>query len=1071
MKSWRERGNSKSKPSTTINSPTVLNPNDINSKNQYANSNIHAFHSNMSTTQTDEMSSSTSTTMTMEVNAYDQSTQIYSNYGVSMYLNNTENWVLDEITPFCAQHQCNSLNLNLKGKGMHIGHLNVRGIRSKFDDVNLMLQSNENDIAILGLSESKLGPNQPESAFHIPDFQVFRKDKTEGSGGLLTYVKDDITCIRRYSLESPNIESIWLEIFPKHSKSFLVGYIYRNPNSKVSWNEDFEAHIENILDDQKETLMLGDFNKDLFNVQIKNNWTEYMSSIGFTQHVQEATRVVEGKSSTLIDHIYSSHASNLQFIDVPKIGLSDHYPVFLTRKIHLTDPKYSHHTIHYRSFKNFNEDEFKADLMQEHWDAITVFEDVDDAMDSWYSLFNKVIDKHLPIKQHRVKRHTQPKWLSSEIIDAIKMRDKLKAQGKETEYKTARNIVNKLIKSAKKTNYEKIVEHSNNNPRNVWKVFKEFGAGKKCNDGKNSIPSIIHKNERIFDNQVMANVFNDFFISVARNLKEDIEEETSHEKLFDFCRNKLDISDIFEIPPISKEKVIRYLSFIDISKATGNDSIGPKILRISAPFIAESITHLCNLSIHSGKVPSKWKEAKVKPLFKSGSRDNVNNYRPISILPTLSKLIEKHVHDSLMTYLGNHDLICKNQSGFRPKHSCETALINIVEKWLKAMNEGKLVGVIMVDFRKAFDLVDHHILLRKLKAYQLNASSMSWFQSYLNDRKQQVQIDNNFSNFEAITCGVPQGSILGPLLFLLFINDLPLCTNTVITDMYADDTTLYDMNKSQQVIENNLSTALIELSIWCRQNGMVINFEKTKAMLITTRQKRDQLEIKSLNIKVNTCCDKYVNIVSCDKLLGVQIDENLSWAEHIKSVTLKMTRNIWLLSQISKYLSISHRITFYKSFIQPHIDYCNIVWSNCPKTCLAKIERLQKRACKIILDYEYEDIMQSMNDMNIMTINERIFLRKAKFMYKTSNNMCPLYINEIFNRRPSDDVTVPVLRSTTNNHYLLPQPKTELYRNSLAFTGPIIWNCLPQHIKNVSSIEAFQRSCIQWMKHGNQIDS
>jgi len=1004
------------------------------------------------------------TTLMLEANVYEQTTvDNDDSVKMSLYLNETDNCI-ENVTPLCTKNSMT--NLGLRGKGMHVGHLNVRGIRSKIDEVKIMLQSDQNNIAILGLSESKIGSNQPDSAFQIPGFRLFRKDNKEGSGGLISYVREDVTCLQRTNFESSNIENLWLEIFPKNSKSFLIGFIYRNPNSNVSWNDDFDLHIEGVLDEQKEVILLGDFNKDLLNGNINTKWTEYMTSLGFSQHINEPTRVVEGKSSTIIDHIYSNFPSNITFIDVPRIGLSDHFPVFLTRKIRHNESKHSHHTISYRSFKHFNEEDFTKDLEQVPWDVIKVFDDVDDAIDSWYSLLNVVIDKHLPIKEHRVKRQTQPKWLTPEIIDAIKDRDKLKSQGKEDEYKTARNNVCKLIRLAKQNNYETILEQSGNNPQNVWKVFKEFGAGKGGNTNKSTIFSIRHEDEQINDSKEIANIFNDFFISISSNLKEPL-DPTSHENLFDFCKEKFATTENnwFEIPLVHHDKVLKYLSTLDTSKATGNDCIGPKLLRIAAPYIAESITYLCNVSIQTCTFPGKWKEAKVKPLHKTGSYEDVNNYRPISILPIISKLIEKHVHDSLMNFLESHSLICMNQSGFRPNHSCESALINIVEKWLKALNEGELVGVMLVDFRKAFDLVDHNILLNKLKAYQLCNSTINWFKSYLTDRKQMVQVANQLSDYRSVTCGVPQGSILGPLLFLLFINDLPLCTDNVITDMYADDTTLYDINKSQQVIERNLSEALNRLSIWCRKNGMVINFDKTKSMLITTRQKRDQLEVKSLNVKIDS--DKTLKTVSCDKILGVQIDENLTWAEHIKSVTLKMSRNIWLLSQIRRYLSIDHRIIFYKSYIQPHIDYCNIVWSSCSQTCLAKIERLQKRACKVIVDYEYDDIKQSMNDLHIMTIYERIFIRKAKFMYKVSKNACPAYINELFRRRNIEDETVPCLRSTTLNNYLLPQPKSEMYRKSLAFVGPTIWNCLPQYIKMSSSKEVFHKSCIHWMKNGS----
>ena len=224
----------------------------------------------------------------------------------------------------------------------------------------------------------------------------------------------------------------------------------------------------------------------------------------------------------------------------------------------------------------------------------------------------------------------------------------------------------------------------------------------------------------------------------------------------------------------------------------------------------------------------------MTPLHKNGPKDDTNNYRPISVLPVVSKLLEKHVHDSLMMYLSSNSLLHSTQSGFRPNHSCETSLLQMINRWLNAINSSQMIGMVMIDFRKAFDLVDHTLLLKKLKYYKISEATISWFSSYLLGRKQKVFVNNSSSESENIICGVPQGSILGPLLFLIFINDLPLYIDNVLTDLYADDTTFYFIDTSQACIEQQLQTALFKLSEWCKENGMLINTTKTKVMLITT---------------------------------------------------------------------------------------------------------------------------------------------------------------------------------------------------------------------------------------------
>lgn len=954
---------------------------------------------------------------------------------------------------------CDMMNLNLRTKGLNIGHINIQGLSGKIDQLNGMLQSNL--VHIMGISETKLHDVHPDSAFDIDGYQtpIFRRDrKDNGGGGLIVFVKNGLSCNRRRDLESDNIECIWVEVKPKNSKSFLVGNVYRPPNSTIQWQEHFEDCMETVLTEEKEIYVLGDFNRDLFTDQISKTWLDYMEDFGVTQLVSKATRATP-TSSTLIDHIYSNCSENVACVNVPKIGMSDHYPIFFTRKIHGRVPQSGHHTITYRSFKDFDETSFLNDLSSVPWNIVRVFDDPNDMVDTWSNLFLEVVNRHVPLKQHRVKRENQPQWLTPEILDAIKTRDKFKSIGNDAQYRIWRNKVTQFCRDAKKVQYEEYIEKNKENPSSIYKLFKEIGAGK--GKQKSSTISSLRVGEKLIDDSPgIANTFNDFFVTVAAKLKEPI-SNSSHcnEKLKEFCQSKLPENTKFLIPEINKEKVQKYLSGIDITKATGIDNIGPRLLKLSASYIADEITSICNKSFETSTFPKIWKEAKVTPLHKNGSCDEANNYRPISILPILSKLIEKHVHDSLLCHLNEHQLLHDTQSGFRPRHSCETALVHMIDSWLRALDNGKLIGVVLVDFRKAFDLVDQEILLSKLNLYGVSENTLEWFKSYLKDRRQKVSINNVLSDVKPVTCGVPQGSILGPLMFLIFINDLPLYTSNVITDLYADDTTLYDVSESIEDIQINLQLALNNLDAWCKVNGMLVNTDKTKLMLIATPQKRSRLGCDTLNLKYKN--DK-LKAIESDKILGVFVDNNLLWSQHVKHLTKKMASNLWLLSKIKGFLSIQHRIQFYKSYVQPHIDYCNIVWGNTSLTNKCKIFRLQKRACRIILDYNVEDVQRSMTELKIMTIYDRVFFRKAKFMFKVKNGLTPSYISEMFEVRNADD-TMPALRSLSSSSYVVPRPSKELFKNSMMYSGSLIWNILPPHVKNTDSVEAFHRLCLKWL--------
>ena len=536
--------------------------------------------------------------------------------------------------------------------------------------------------------------------------------------------------------------------------------------------------------------------------------------------------------------------------------------------------------------------------------------------------------------------------------------------------------------------------------------------------------------------------------------------DSSFTKVKSFVSQHVPDHTYFNIPCLTENETLKMLNKLDITKSTGLDQIGPRLLKLSANHIAKSVTYLINCSIQSQTFPTVWKSAKVNPLFKTGAVDDVNNYRPISILPTLSKLIEKHVHDSFMSFLTQHALIYKSQSGFRKQHSCETALVYMIDKWLTALNEGNLIGTVMIDFRKAFDLVSHDILLKKLKLYKCTTDTLSWFYSYLTERKQSVSLNGAISEEQTIVCGVPQGSILGPLLFILFINDLPLYLEESVTntDMYADDTTIYHISSNQHELELHLQKGLDSLKLWCSENGMVLNTAKTKVMLIATSQKRARLHNKSISLKYN---DVSLTLTTGDKILGLQINENLKWDSHISHLKKKISSNIWLLSRIKGFVPLNYRIIFYKAYIQPHLDFCNIIWGSSTKTNLNCLLKLQKRACRIILEDKYTTISEAMSVINILTIEQRIILQKAKFMYKVSKNKVPLYVQEFFQ---SQNQAERELRYRNNLNYVVPKPNKELFKGSMSYTGPLLWNEIPVCIRECNTIESFTSNCIRWIK-------
>ena len=513
-------------------------------------------------------------------------------------------------------------------------------------------------------------------------------------------------------------------------------------------------------------------------------------------------------------------------------------------------------------------------------------------------------------------------------------------------------------------------------------------------------------------------------------------------------------SKVFSIPLITTDQVLSFIQFLDPSKATGLDGIGPKIIKLAADLLSPFIATLINKSILSGTFPNQLKCAKVFPVFKGGSKSDPSNYRPISILPTISKIFEKHVNKHLMNYLNKYELIHVSQSGFRKKHSCQTALIKLLDQWMSYIDGGNIVGSLFIDFRKAFDVVDHSILMKKLSLYKLNELSLHWFSSYLCNRKQTVDMGQCHSDYIEVKSGVPQGSILGPTLFLLFINDLPLFTKYCFSDFYADDATLHTHSNSIAIIEETLQTDGIIVKQWGKENKMHINYTKTTCMAMGTRQ--GLLDLPVLKIKID---GHDISNVSQQKLLGLLIDNNLTFTAHIDNLCSALSSKISLLRQLSAYVTADVLKKFYQGYILPLIDYGSIAGSETSSANIERIFKLQKRAARIILCADFNTSSSIMfTELGWQPIHKRLKYNKAVFIYKALNGLTPEYITSLL--RPVAETYDRRLRSSVNGTLAVPRSRTSLYDRSFSVSAPRLWNSLPVSLRHSTSLNVFKNNLI-----------
>ena len=416
----------------------------------------------------------------------------------------------------------------------------------------------------------------------------------------------------------------------------------------------------------------------------------------------------------------------------------------------------------------------------------------------------------------------------------------------------------------------------------------------------------------------------------------------------------------------------------------------------------------------------------------------------------MAKVFERIVYDQLYRYLTENKLLCCYQSGFRTLHSTVTALIEATDSWSLNVDRGFVNAVVFLDLKKAFGTVNHAILLSKLQAYGIRDSANQWFCSYLRNRMQTCLVNCNKSSETYLPCGVPQGTILGPLLFLLYINDLPNCLMHSQPRMYADDTSITYASNDVEEIERCVNIDLDRIRIWLAANKLTLNTTKTEFLLIGSRQRLSMLERNPI-IEINKFPIKHV---STSKSLGVHIDGNLSWECHINEISKKIASGISAIKRIRYFLPFDILLNVYNSLVQPHFDYCSVVWGNCSKNLSSKLQKLQNRAARVLTFSNYDcstsELFQNLKWSKL--VHQRA-VSKAIMMHSIVNNTAPEYLTSRFVRRC--DLTSYNLRE---NEYKLavPQPRTEFYKRSLSYSGSVLWNGLPLEVRQLTSPSIFK---------------
>ena len=472
-----------------------------------------------------------------------------------------------------------------------------------------------------------------------------------------------------------------------------------------------------------------------------------------------------------------------------------------------------------------------------------------------------------------------------------------------------------------------------------------------------------------------------------------------------------------------------------------------KLLRYGATLLAPSITQVLNHSLMSGSLPSDWKLARVTPVFKGkGSKNDQSNYRPISVLGCISMIIEREVQSQLMTYFTKHDLITIDQFAFLKNHSTVGCLHRLIDDWYEAINEGEYIMSCFFDIKKCFDTINHTILLKKMAYYGIDDNALKWFQNYLLNRQQFVSCNGHTSATRCLKRGVPQGSALGPFLFLIFVNDFPQYIKSASCNLFADDGAVYTTGKSFTDTKSKLQNSVHDAGHWYLNNNLPVNSTKTTCMLSASESNINKLTDgeKELGISLNGIPLSMVN--TCP-YLGVQLDQFLKWDAQIQKLCQKVSYKLVVLNRLRNVLDQNMLNRQYLSCIQPCIDYAASVWGSCSVQNRNLILRLQRRAARIVTgNFDFINVRGSelIKQLGWQTIDERRDYFTATLMHRCINGQAPSrLINELVMTEDSHDCNT---RSAANHDIKVPKPNIELFRNSLRYRGAVLWNNLPPEL-------------------------
>jgi hypothetical protein len=969
-------------------------------------------------------------------------------------------------TPYINESELNDFYYSQGASSINIIHINCRSIKKNFRELVTLVDLLSRPLSIIAVTETWLNP-QNEDTYSIPGYKFISSSHAEKlGGGVGIFINTDFSYKLRPDLNrmTSYIECLFIEILQQSKPNVLVGCVYRPPNTDLDLFNSEILLLSSKTDSGKKKIVLlaGDFNLDLIKEGQHAPTAEFLNNLAsysFLPVIHNPTRVSDS-SATLLDNIFVNTCQYKMSSAVVYSNISDHFPIALRLETSLVKniaPKIVKKRIYDKdSLALFYSELSYPENWSDAYDLCLVNANTSAAYESFHKRYVAIFNKCFPEKTMKLSHRLTPRqpWMSKGLVRSCLKKSKLYGiykksgiEGDKNNYMTYKKKLEHLLNNAEKSYYFEKIKCLSGNMHKTWKLIGERTGKVQRED---IVGSFIVDGVTITDKNEIVEKFNEFIVNIGSQLAASIQPSNLHFSNY----LKQTYMNSFVLFPTNAMEVINIVSALQNKQSFGFDCIPVNIMKSCISYIAEPIAVIINSSLDTGVFPDILKVAKVCPIFKSGDKSDFQNYRPISVLPSFSKIFEKVVQNRLLSYLHNNDILCKNQFGFRKKHSAYMALIDMYDKISLAIDKNESSIGIFIDLSKAFATLDHNILLKKLEHYGIRGKALDWFKSYLYNRKQCVSLNGVMSDFKSVIYGVPQGSILGPLLFILYINDIANCSVRLMFILFADDTNLFFSCKDLAHLFHNVNTELEKLSVWFRANKLSLNVKKTNYILFG-------LKHMPAGVTYNVSIDgQAVERVEYTKFLGVFIDEKLNWKKHIEHIASKISKGIGAMGRVRNIVPNKALLMLYYALVYPYLTYCNIVWGSACISSLTKLVSLQNRAIRLITRSPFRSSCNPLfASLKLLKLIDIVKFQTAQFMFKVKYHLlppsCMHYVTVSNPQRPH------VTRK--NPYFVLIGCRTVVRENSIHIYGPKLWDSLPRDIQDAISISSLKRIMLEFV--------